>query len=323
VLCAAFTFQVNAAHAATLSTSPSAQTVSTGSTVTVRVVVNSAGQSINAVSGGVTFSNNLLTLTSISKAGSLVSLWAQAPSYSNSAGTASFQGVILNGFTGSGTILTLTFKAKAPGTAAVSLSSDNSSVLLNDGNGTNVLSGTSGDTITITPASNAQPSKPAQPVVPVVIPSSPATPVQNAAPKVTEYQNPLLSDNFIVIKGTATPNSALTISLSGNSSAQQSNVPVDSNGLFTYVSDDKVKNGVYTVTISAEDGQKTTVSITVKNPLTFVLLSWVVALITLKISIFWIILLIIICFYLWHRNRLLRRYIVEHMKDNPQIPGKS
>src|ERR1700744_3518698 len=98
------------AQAATLSLSPSGGSYAVGKTISVRVLVGSGGQSINAVDGSITFSNDTLTLSSISKSG-IVNLWAQDPTFSNSSGTANFQGVILNGYTGGGgTVVTLNFK---------------------------------------------------------------------------------------------------------------------------------------------------------------------------------------------------------------------
>jgi len=125
--------------AATINLSPSDGSYNVGDTIRVRVSVGT-NTSINATSGKVSFPNDKLTLTSMSKAGSIVSLWAQEPSYSNTSGTASFEGVILNGYTGtSGTIITMIFKAKASGVANISFSQ--ASVLANDGNGTEVVTG--------------------------------------------------------------------------------------------------------------------------------------------------------------------------------------
>lgn len=124
--------------AAELNFSPSSGSYNVGDTVKVRIVLSSPSQSANAVSGAISFSKDLLSLTSISKTGSLVGIWAVEPSYSNTSGVTTIEGVILNGYTGSsGTIATLFFKAKATGNAEVKFTS--SSVLANDGEGTNIL----------------------------------------------------------------------------------------------------------------------------------------------------------------------------------------
>jgi hypothetical protein len=135
-------------HAATLNLVPSVGSYKTGDTIRVKVSVSSTS-SINAVSGKISYPSDILSLTSISKAGSIVNLWAQEPSYSNNSGQASFEGVILSGYTGSsGTIITLTFKANLAGKANLKFASG--SVLANDGNGSEVFSGGGISTIIIT-----------------------------------------------------------------------------------------------------------------------------------------------------------------------------
>jgi hypothetical protein len=134
-------------EAAVLQVAPSASTYKEGDTVRVSIIVSSPSQSINAVSATVNFPDTL-TLTSLSKAGSILNLWAVEPTFSNIDRTAKFEGVALNGFTGNrGTVLTLVFKAKKTGSGTMSIS--NASVLANDGEGTNVLTNTQGATISV------------------------------------------------------------------------------------------------------------------------------------------------------------------------------
>src|SRR3989344_2949948 len=129
------------AQAATLNFSPPSGTYNVGSTFSVNVNVESANQAMNAASGIVSFPWDKLEVVSISKQGSIFSLWPAEPSFSNSAGTVSFEGIVLNpGYIGaSGKILTLTFRARNTGQANVSFSSG--SVLANDGTGANILNG--------------------------------------------------------------------------------------------------------------------------------------------------------------------------------------
>ncbi|HKN69064.1 MAG TPA: cohesin domain-containing protein, partial [Gemmatimonadaceae bacterium] len=131
VACASF---AHAAHAATLSfTSASAQA---GQTVSVSVIVAAeGGESLNGVSARVTYPTDKLTLLSLSKAGSVITFWAEEPSFSNAAGTASIEGIIPSpGYSGQGArVITLVFQAKAPGSATLSF--QNASVLANDGRG--------------------------------------------------------------------------------------------------------------------------------------------------------------------------------------------
>lgn len=127
--------------AATLSLVPASVSVPVGGTLTLSIVVSSGDQSMNAASGVLSFPTDRLSVVSISKTSSIFSLWVQDPSFSNADGTVNFEGVVLNpGFSGSsGRIMSVTMRAKAPGAAHVSFSSG--SVLANDGQGTNILTG--------------------------------------------------------------------------------------------------------------------------------------------------------------------------------------
>jgi hypothetical protein len=166
-------------QAATLYLSPAASTYEVGDTFSVRMLVNTVGsESMNAVSASVLFPADKLQLNSISKSNTIVSFWAEEPSYSNQNGSASLEGVVLNpGFQGSqGTIVTLNFKVKAIGRAQLVISS--ASVLANDGQGTNILTSASGSDIQLVPTSE----KPIieAPVKPAPTTPKPATPTLEA-----------------------------------------------------------------------------------------------------------------------------------------------
>lgn len=110
-----------------------------GDMVSVPVLLSTdAGESANAVSATISYSTNLLTLVSISKAQSIITLWAQEPTMSG--GNAELEGVILNpGWSGkSGIVATLVFEIKAKGTGTITFSDAN--VYANDGNATPILS---------------------------------------------------------------------------------------------------------------------------------------------------------------------------------------
>ncbi len=144
-----FPFQVNAAS---LSVSPSSGSQTIGKNFSLTFSANTNGQAMNASSGIISFPSNLLEVVSVSKTGSIFSLWVQEPSFSNASGTINFEGVVLNpGFTGSsGKLLTVTFRPKAEGTAVVKFNSG--AVLANDGFGTNLASTFNSGTFTIGPA---------------------------------------------------------------------------------------------------------------------------------------------------------------------------
>lgn len=149
---------VHTIFAANIILSPLNVSTKVGKTFSVDVLVSSNKDPINAVSGLITFPADVVSVTTISKSGSFVSLWAEEPSFSNTAGSVTFEGVALNpGFSGvTGKVITVTFKAKQAGNINILVKSG--SVLANDGNATNVLGTTAGafviideDTKTVTP----------------------------------------------------------------------------------------------------------------------------------------------------------------------------
>lgn len=134
-------------YASTLNLSPSIGTFSVGDNISVNLVV-STDSSVNAISSILKFSNNTLSLSSISKSGSVITLWPIGPTFSNQNGTASIEGVVLSGYIGSsGKVVTLNFKAIKEGQAFVGFSSG--SVLANDGQGTNTLLASNGSNFEI------------------------------------------------------------------------------------------------------------------------------------------------------------------------------
>ena len=157
----------NVAKAASLYFSPSSGSYNIGSTITVNVDVSSSDKVMNAVSGAVSFPKDKLEAISLSKTGSIISLWTQEPSFSNTAGTVNFEGILFNpGFTGaSGKIISIVFKVKAEGISTLSFPSG--SVLANDGSGTDIFSGS--ETASFSLNKSVTPTKmPIAPVPPVV-----------------------------------------------------------------------------------------------------------------------------------------------------------
>ena len=124
---------------ASLYLSPSSGTYTVGNKFSIQVKVNSGGVAINTADGNLIFDPDKLEVVSISKTGSIFTLWVQNPVFSNSAGTIEFAGGKPSpGFTGaSGTIITITFRGKTSGRANLSFASG--SVLADDGIGTNIL----------------------------------------------------------------------------------------------------------------------------------------------------------------------------------------
>lgn len=177
-------FWCGQAHAATLQVSSDTSTLSPGDTATLYVLVNSEGEAINNASGAVTFPADLLEVVSVSKGGSIFSLWVEEPSFSNGSGVVSFDGgVPTPGFNGSrGTILSLVVRAKAAGEATLSFSG--AAVRANDGLGTDVLDSQKGKTLTIVGYQEPEPE--------VVAPVAPAPVEDTVAPSAAGSSGPSL-----------------------------------------------------------------------------------------------------------------------------------
>lgn len=141
----------------TLFVSPPSGSYSVGQTFSIRVLVSSPSRAVNAISGTISFSRDKMQVVSVSKAGSILSLWVEEPSFSSSVGTVNFEGVVPNpGYIGSsGTIITVNFRVTAPGDANVRVSSG--SILANDGLGTNVLRTLGTSSFTFSPVTPAPP----------------------------------------------------------------------------------------------------------------------------------------------------------------------
>jgi hypothetical protein len=127
------------AAAASLYLTPATGTYVIGDKFTVTVKVSAGGQAINASEGTISFDKAVLDITGVSKSGSIFTLWTAEPSFSKAAGTIQFGGGLQPpGYSGaSGKIISITFKAKAVGSAQVRFTSG--AVLANDGKGSNIL----------------------------------------------------------------------------------------------------------------------------------------------------------------------------------------
>jgi len=130
------------AAGASLYFSPSSGTVFAGSTFNVSVFLNTSGADVNAVKIKLKFDPKKLQIVSPTAGKSFISVWVAQPSYSNTLGTAAFQGGApspgIN--TSDGLVSTITFRAISPGQALVSFIEEDCAALLNDGQGTDILS---------------------------------------------------------------------------------------------------------------------------------------------------------------------------------------
>jgi hypothetical protein len=139
-----------------VSLEPTSGVRTVGETFVTTLVVRSA-LPVNAFRGLVVFDTEKLEVQSIAYNTSIANLWAEEPWYSNGDGTINFTGgtTASGGFTGEGTLITVTFVAKASGNAAIKLA--DMQILQHDGLGTEAALATPIDSIlSLEPAQQAQ-----------------------------------------------------------------------------------------------------------------------------------------------------------------------
>jgi hypothetical protein len=122
-----------------------------GDTITVSVVASSKAP-VNVFKGFLRFDPRILSVAAIDYNTSIADLWAEEPWYSNGDGTINFIGgtTKLDGFSGEGTLITITFTAISIGESHLSL--DEARILKHDGLGTETALGQPLDAIFATEA---------------------------------------------------------------------------------------------------------------------------------------------------------------------------
>lgn len=227
------------AFSASLNLNPSSGVFSVGDNISVRLRVSTPNESINAISSVLNYSNNTLSLSSISKSGSIISLWPVDPSFSNQNGRATLEGVVLNGYSGnSGNVVTLNFRAIAEGQAYVRFTSG--SVLANDGQGTNVLTSSNGSSFQINRKVNNQ-----------IEQNKPTTVVDNTLNTIKIEQ----------IKGQDVPSNQARFSIkTPRAPVGPFTIQIDSETVFSHYDDGSgvyttppLDSGVHTIKVSAYD----------------------------------------------------------------------
>ena len=117
---------------------PGSESFAVGDNFSAELRVDSAGIPINAAQTAIYFPVDKLEVSSISKNNSIFSLWPKEPIFSNLTGEISFIGGLPHpGFNGEGNVITINFKTKKEG--EVNLSFDETRILADDGQGTNIL----------------------------------------------------------------------------------------------------------------------------------------------------------------------------------------
>lgn len=135
-----FSSAVFASSGASLYLSPNGGTFYVGNTFDVSIFVNTGDKNVNTVRVDLKFDPKKVQLANPTTGKSFISVWIAPPSFSNTEGTLTFQGGLpspgIN--TSAGLVSTITFRAISPGDTDVYFL-NSSQILLDDGNGTNVL----------------------------------------------------------------------------------------------------------------------------------------------------------------------------------------
>lgn len=151
-------------YAADIVLSPATGSYTVGQTFTTVVRVAPAGQNVNAVEATLNFNPAILSVVSVSRDGSVFSLWTTEPTFSNANGTVTFGGGSPTPFSATSNIVSITFRTLAQGEA--NLSFTGGSVLAADGRGTEVFRSGIGGDFTVTAAATPTPPPAPTPATP-------------------------------------------------------------------------------------------------------------------------------------------------------------
>ncbi|MFW6210051.1 MAG: cohesin domain-containing protein [Patescibacteria group bacterium] len=145
------------ADAADLLLSPSTGTYSAGETFTATVrVVPGSGEEVNAVEATLAFDPSVLSVVNVNRDNSVFNLWTTEPTFSNSAGTVEFGGGTPSPFTNTSNVLSVTFRTVAEGDANITFT--DASVLVADGQGTDVFGDSTNGSYTVSAATTPEPT---------------------------------------------------------------------------------------------------------------------------------------------------------------------
>jgi hypothetical protein len=122
VLLGFFFVNISMVQAATLEFSPADGTYKVGDTISIKLMVDGGATDVNAAEATVSYDKTHLSAKSVSKDGSVFTLWTQEPTISSTKGTISLGGGTPSAFSGKKTIATLVLKAEKEGTATLSIS---------------------------------------------------------------------------------------------------------------------------------------------------------------------------------------------------------
>lgn len=222
--------------AATLSLSSNTTSVDVGNFFTVNVKANTQGSYINNGEALIQFPTDLLEVISVSKTSSIFSIWVEEPSFSNTTGRVSFNGgIVTPGFIGnSGTLATITFRAKKEGSAVLSFVSG--ALRENNGFGTDILSSQIGSVIEIKTAVSKPQIQPKAAIDEDVVEEVVDLPITLIPPQVSISSKEISKGEWVTIFGKSN-NYGQKINIyleKSDYSIEQYSLDVSPEGLFSY-----------------------------------------------------------------------------------------
>lgn len=241
----------------TLYVAPATGSYQVGQVFNVKVLADSGGDPINAAEAELDFDPTGLAVLSLSTDGSIMSSWPTVPTYSNEDGTIQFSGWAEKKYTGpNGLLITITFKALRMYTANARLAAG--AILAADGRESNIITSMKSGAFTI----EAPP-----PLISQTQDSFPTTattsdvamqeigPVQPDAPMLLEYPRTVNVGESIVLKGSADPNTPVTVySERGDEATDSSHLMTAADGTFTFATDPQTLPGIYSIWAIEERG---------------------------------------------------------------------
>ncbi len=247
------------AFSASFSIFPSSGSFSAGERFVANISLTS-DVSMNAASASISFPADVLSVESIQK-GSVLNFWVVEPSFSNTSGRITFEGVSLSGFQGTnGSVVTVAFRAKKAGVALVAV--ELNQILANDGLGTDITGTSQAAQYSITPAVVAPPQKrETVPTVPLPVLDEPE---QKEEPLDAPVLSVTTKGGVDMILGTSKyPHASAVITYTSETGAKLfSSVTADSNGVFSDAIPASLKDGTYAVigSVVLDDGRQSPAS---------------------------------------------------------------
>ena len=184
--------------AATLEVKTDKTNLDIDSIVKVSIILNTEGELLNAFSGTLDFPSDKIDLQEIKTGSSLVNLWIEEPKKIDN-NTITFSGITPGGFYGSGTIFVASFKTIASG--EVNFNIENAKNLINDGNGSEVITSIINKKIEIKdiPGKNDL----------IIIDLTDNTPPESFSPIITKLPEITGNDNYVIIFNTTDKQSGI------------------------------------------------------------------------------------------------------------------